>query len=94
MRLIPVLLAALALSACSPNPDTAMGKQSPAVSSNARVSVTRIGVIEDDLAYDNRRGIYLIHDNQTGSDFVGVSGIGISELGSHPAGKRSAPDER
>ncbi|HCJ5492477.1 TPA: hypothetical protein NUW79_003117 [Escherichia coli] len=38
---------------------------------------------KDSLAYDGERGIYTITDNKTGKEFVGVSGVGIAELGSH-----------
>lgn len=48
-----------------------------------RVTVTRLSKFRDNLAYDNERGVYLIRDNQTGQEFIGISGIGISELGSH-----------
>jgi len=59
-----------------------------------RFTVERVGVVDDSLAYGDRRGIYLIRDKQTDKEFVGVSGIGISELGSHPVGKAIVTDER
>lgn len=59
-----------------------------------RVSIERIGVIEDDLAYSKRRGIYIITDKKTGKEFIGVSGVGISETSSHLAGETSVSDER
>jgi len=37
----------------------------------------------DALAYDNWRGVYLIQDKQTGQEYIGISGIGISEISSH-----------
>lgn len=58
------------------------------------VKVTRIGVVNDDLAYDGKRGVYEITDTRTGQTFIGVSGIGIAEVGSHMAGKSSIRDER
>ena len=68
------------------------------VKDNARATVTRIGVFEDDLAYKSKRGVYLIRDEKTGKEYLGVSGIGISELGSHSqmAGKvmTTRQDER
>ena len=83
------------LSACAPEPDMAMQSRqrlaAPAapVSEGDRVSVERIGVFKDDLAYNERRGVYVIRDKATGREFIGVSGIGITEVGSHaqPAGK-------
>lgn len=62
--------------------------------STTRFEVSRVGVFRDNLAYDNVRGIYVIVDKQTGTEYVGVSGIGISELGSHSTGKSQHPDER
>lgn len=59
-----------------------------------RVEITRISVFYDDLAYDGKRGVYLIKDKDTGKEFIGVSGIGISELGSHSSGKAHHSDER
>lgn len=61
---------------------------------NQRVSVTRLGVFEDDLAYSDKRGVYLIVDQETGKEFIGVSGIGIAEVGSHSSGKARYEDER
>lgn len=66
----------LLCSGCAPNPDTQL-----TVITGDRIKVTRIGVIQDELAYNNRRGIYIITDTKTGKEYVGVSGIGISELG-------------
>lgn len=92
-------LAALALAGCTPAPDTPMQTTSPAEHNEpemkpavgARFSVTRVGVFEDTLAYSNKRGIYVVVDNQTGKEYVGISGVGISELGHHG---RGAEDER
>lgn len=88
-----VACSALLFGGCSPKPDTTMGVTTP-VETSARIAVTRIGVIEDSLAYGGRRGIYIITDTKTGKEYVGVSGIGISELGSHSAGKTVVGDER
>lgn len=80
------------LTACTPPPDTPMGKVVPAADN--RISVTRIAVFEDDLAYKGVRGAYIIKDRDTGREFIGISGIGISELGSHSTGKTTISDER
>jgi hypothetical protein len=91
----------LALGAgCAPEADTPLGISSPGdgaalkIGGNGRFSVVRVGVIKDDLAYHDRRGIYLIKDNVTGKEFVGLSGVGVSELGSHSSGKTTISDER
>ncbi len=89
------LAAATLLAACGPDPDMAMQTRQPLaataapVSEGDRVTVERIGVFRDDLAYNERRGVYVIRDKASGREFIGVSGIGITEVGSHmqPAGK-------
>lgn len=85
----------LFLCGCDPEQQT---KQLEAPSymqqDDQRVTVTRIQVIEDELAYHGRRGVYLIVDKETGQRFLGISGVGISELGSHSSGKSTVSDER
>lgn len=87
------------LSACAPDPDMTMGKQHGGGSTVSfqdqnRIQVTRIGVFKDDLAYNDRRGVYIIVDTKTGKEFIGVSGVGIQEVGDHQFGKARAQDER
>jgi len=79
-------ISALMLSACGPDPSIQMTRtdvRGGNVVPNDRIEIERIGVFEDGLAYDNRRGVYLIRDKQTGREYFGVSGIGIQELASH-----------
>lgn len=52
-----------------------------------RVSVVKLTEFKDGLAYDDYRGIYIITDKKTGKEYIGVSGIGITETGSHGCGK-------
>lgn len=60
-----------------------------------RFVLTRVGIVNDSQAYHGERGIYILKDTQTGREYVGVSGVGISELGSHQAGKNHrVEDER
>ena len=59
-----------------------------------RFEVTRVQKVYDSLAYDGKRGIYLIKDTETGATYFGVSGIGVTELGSHSNGKTRRTDER
>lgn len=92
-QIFAIVCSTLLIGGCSPEPDTPLGVTTPYVA-NSRVTVTRIGVIEDPLAYSGRRGIYIITDTKTGKEYIGLSGIGISELGLHSAGKQTAADER
>ncbi len=47
------------------------------------MKLKRVAVFEDNLAYEGKRGIYEVRDTETGVVYLGVSGIGITELGSH-----------
>lgn len=49
------------------------------VSESSRVSVVRIGVFRDETTYNGERGVYLIKDTKNNTEFIGISGIGISE---------------
>jgi hypothetical protein len=90
------------LSGCGPKADTPLNIESPASMSNTLIEVKRVGVFDDELAYGGKRGVYRITDKQTGKEFIGISGVGISELGSHTqttsSGKTTTtttyPDER
>ena len=48
----------------------------------------------DNDAYSNIRSVYILKDLETGKEYIGVSGIGISERGSHSSGKTQVSDER
>ena len=48
----------------------------------------------DESAYGKVRNVYILKDRVNGKEYVGVSGIGISERGNHQQGKTSVPDER
>lgn len=65
---------------------------------DSRFTIKRVAVVYDDLAYSSARGVYLIRDTKTGKEYFGLSGVGISELGSHGElrGKITVqvPDER
>ena len=85
-KIFLLITAVLLLSACDNEP--APAKSTMAVSSQLssdadRIKVTKMSEFRDGLAYDNWRGVYLIRDKQTGREYIGISGIGISEVGSH-----------
>ncbi|RKP44747.1 hypothetical protein [Pararobbsia silviterrae] len=107
--ILAALVAAISLSGCNDNypPDTPLATQSPGAQAAPvpassplhpvvapRFSVARVGVFADGLAYGERRGIYVLEDSQTGKEYVGISGVGIAELGSHQVGKTQTEDER
>lgn len=99
MKRMVVGLLLVALSACGPDPDMPMYRQSAnarpvSTPDSSRIEVTRIGVFADDLAYGGKRGVYIIKDVKTGQEFVGISGVGVSSTGSHLVGKVTTQDER
>lgn len=89
---MPAVVVAGMLAGCGPDPDTPMEKVVPV--EGARFKVERVGVFQDELAYNGRRGIYIIRDTDTGEEYIGISGVGVSELGSHHAGRTQISDER
>ncbi len=76
---------ALCLTNCKDNTTIKMKTEQdmPETPSGSRYKIVRVGVFADDLAYDKKRGVYEITDTETGITYLGVSGIGITELGSH-----------
>lgn len=93
-----IALAALALAGCD-NETRIPSEQRHNVQVNTmesgRVTVRKISEFRDALAYDDYRGVYIITDKETGREYIGVSGIGISEIGSHGCGKGcTRQDER
>lgn len=60
----------------------------------SRFEIIRESTFKDDLSYSGWRGIYLIYDKETKKQYLGVSGIGVSEIGSHLSGKARISDER
>lgn len=45
-----------------------------------RFSLQRAVVVQDSVAYQDRRAVYVLVDSVTGKEYIGVSGIGITEL--------------
>ena len=96
MKYLMAFLVIAAIGGCAPPNDSAQIERSTyvVIQDSPRFTVTRTGVFVDSLAYGNNRGIYVIKDNQTGVEYVGVSGIGIAETASHMVGKTPVADER
>lgn len=84
-----LVLVLITLTACTKSPngkaqDTQRGNADYApVTSSDRVTVERISVFRDDTAYDGTRAVYLVTDHKTGKEFIGISGVGVSETGTH-----------
>lgn len=92
--LIAIMLPLLASCAKTDDDDALPMAGPPAIDDNVRVRVQLLNVYRDKLAYGNSRGVYLIKDTKTGVEYIGISGIGIQEVGSHSVGKTQQEDER
>lgn len=90
MKPLIILLLAAMVCGCAPDIDTSLGT----ISNSGRFKVQRVAVFKDELSYYQRRGIYLIIDSRSGKEYLGISGIGISETGRHQVGKTQMTDER
>jgi len=75
-------------------PQVTLQKENKEEKTEAGYRVKRVAVFNDDLAYHGKRGIYLITDEATSRTYLGVSGIGITEVGSHSNGNSNVKDER
>ena len=96
MKRFTFLFCVLAFTACNRGPvDRDLQPPRFSEGNQTRFKVRQVQQVEDSLAYNGTRGVYIITDTETGVEYVGVSGIGISELGSHQAGKNNRrTDER
>ncbi|MGY2441371.1 hypothetical protein [Pseudomonas sp. SDO52101_S400] len=96
MKTLIALLALLAIAGCEPTEDSIQRSKAEPITykSSGRFKVDRVGVFYDALSYNEKRGIYVITDTETNQEFVGVSGVGISELAAHQVGKTRRSDER
>lgn len=97
MKLL-ILTSLLMLSACVEESEAERvereQKRGVQIEPQSSVTVKRITKFYDDIAYNGTRAIYLITDEKTGKEFIGISGIGITEVGSHSSGKSTVRDER
>lgn len=96
LKLIVALVALGTLAGCDVDEGVKQSENAKKVTilSSDRFKIERVSIFRDRLAYGNDRGVYVITDTRTGQEFVGVSGVGISELGSHQSGKTHISDER
>ena len=85
MKVVIAAVYAVMLAGCTPEPTMPMSKSPDAIAAtdDVRVEVVRLGVFADDIAYNGRRGVYLIRDKKTGQELIGVSGVGITETSAH-----------
>lgn len=97
MKFLMIATILLALTACQESEaerEQREQREKVVVENQGRVKVVRIDRFYDGIAYNGERGIYLITDEKTGKEFIGISGIGITEVGSHLSGKSTVRDER
>lgn len=86
-RPVLLMLLCVTLAGCKPAPTDTLEAGGAAVgrtSDGGPVTIRRVAVIEDDTANSHQRSVYIITDKETGQQWIGVSGIGVSERGNHP----------
>lgn len=76
------------------SPVQELGSCSPYVAQSTHVKIVKTGVFWDDNAYEHKRCSYKITDLETGRTYLGVSGIGIVETGSHSDGETNHVSEK
>lgn len=59
-----------------------------------RFDLKKVQTFEDYDAYGRVRNIYILVDNDSGKEYIGISGIGIVEQGQHIFSKNTVRDER
>ena len=52
----------------------------PETQTSSRFKLVDESTVNDERAYNGKRTIYILTDKATGREYIGVSGIGISEL--------------
>lgn len=92
--ILVVVLLAGCIPEPQPQPHEAPLNVAPPPVEGERFVVQIVQKFRDDFAYEDVRAVYLITDVETGRKYLGVSGIGISELGSHSDGEDTVRDER
>lgn len=101
-RAFPLVVLALCLAACDQEPPPGYGQQVVLNQEQAqRFTVELAGQFPDDLAYKGVRRIYVIRDSHTERTLVGITGVGVTEVGTHTEGGggkhnslRTVEDER
>lgn len=93
MKKTMAILAILFLCSCSD------GIESSSTEAKGKVTVDEIeiecvGQFDDSRAYGGKRKVFRIRDTKTGAEFIGVTGVGISEVGTHKSGKTTIKEER
>lgn len=101
LSLISALFISAGLSGCEgkkdkyPSVSGQVYKEEPKIISNtSEFDLVKKQSFFDDDAYSQVRSVYILKDKQTGKEYIGISGIGISERGSHTSGKSTIQDER
>lgn len=82
MRKLLLIIVTLLIAGCDNSPQPERIESQISVDSG-RFKVVQVAKFSDSDAYNDVRKIFLITDKQTGVEYVGVSGVGISETGSH-----------
>jgi hypothetical protein len=77
-------------------PEISLTEGSPELvaAAGSRFQIHKEATFRDELSYHRERAVYILTDTETGKQYVGIGGVGISELGDHTQGKQTVEDER
>jgi hypothetical protein len=81
-------------SAQAPEISLTEGSPEEVAAAGSRFQIHKEATFRDELSYHRERAVYILTDTETGKQYVGISGVGISELGDHKQGKQTVEDER
>lgn len=70
-----IIIGLLIICGCSPEATHELNSKI-----NQRFSIDMVAVFKDPLAYGNKRAVYILKDKETNKEYIGISGIGISEV--------------
>lgn len=80
MKLILSLLVVATLCGCGQSPEDSRRVDTNGSATHGRFNLQLSETFRDPSAHDGYREVYLLTDTKTGREYVGVSGIGISEV--------------
>ena len=81
MPKLPLVAAVVLLAGCEPlNRSPAPLEQQPGGTASGRFELLVCDSFRDSYSHNGARVVYILRDRKTHAEYVGISGIGISEL--------------
>jgi len=89
------VLVTLSLCSCSSQPAApTIPVQESTLATDGRITVKRVATFRDRFAFNGEREILIITDTKTGKEFIGISGVGVTETREVVEGKVSRQIEQ